>query len=233
MIPYADFVYFGILLYIALPTLLIRRLFGFSRAWILLVTAAMLILQYGTIAHLLPVAAPEGSLVSGGFPVFSRLAEVRDIWVVLACGLFQWTVAWAFLRMKTRTPWYWPFPVALAMALLRFPRLREIDQPDLIMFGFHGTSVDSARKILDEQRMIPSTKEYDWLGHGIYFWEDDPVRALEWAKGRFADAKVSVIQARIRRGICLNELNAAHRELVREAERLLVDRLLCHDRPGD
>ena len=32
MIPYADFLYFGILLYIALPTLLIRRWLGFSRA---------------------------------------------------------------------------------------------------------------------------------------------------------------------------------------------------------
>ena len=60
MIPYADFLYFGILLYIALPTLLIRRLLGFSRAWVLLATAAMLIVQYGTIAHLLPVTAPEG-----------------------------------------------------------------------------------------------------------------------------------------------------------------------------
>ena len=35
MIPYADFLYFGILLYIALPTLLIRRLLGFCRAWVL------------------------------------------------------------------------------------------------------------------------------------------------------------------------------------------------------
>ena len=31
MIPYADFLYFGILLYIAVPTLLIRRWLGFSR----------------------------------------------------------------------------------------------------------------------------------------------------------------------------------------------------------
>ena len=118
MIPYADFFYFGILLYIALPTLLIRRLFGFSRAWVLLATAAMLIVQYGTITHLMPVGAHEGSLVTGGSPVFGRFAEVRSIWVVLACGLFQWTVAWAFLRMKTHTPWYWPFPVALALSLL-------------------------------------------------------------------------------------------------------------------
>ena len=42
MIPYADFLYFGILLYIAVPTLLIRRWLGFSRAWVLFATAAML-----------------------------------------------------------------------------------------------------------------------------------------------------------------------------------------------
>ena len=60
MIPYADFLYFGILLYIALPTLLIRRWLGFSRTWVLLATAAMLVVQYGTIAHLLPVSRSRG-----------------------------------------------------------------------------------------------------------------------------------------------------------------------------
>ena len=65
MIPYADFLYFGILLYLAVPTLLIRRWLGFSRAWVLLATAAMLIVQYGTIAHLLPVSALEGAGTGG------------------------------------------------------------------------------------------------------------------------------------------------------------------------
>ena len=83
MIPYADFLYFGILLYITLPTLLIRRLLGFSRAWVLLATAAMLVVQYGTVVHFLPMTAPEGV----GSAVSGRLAEVRQIWVVLACGL--------------------------------------------------------------------------------------------------------------------------------------------------
>ena len=82
MIPYADFLYFGILLYIALPTLLIRRLFGFSRAWVLLATAAMLIVQYGTIVHLVPVIAPEGVRVTGGSRAPGGLARVRDLWVV-------------------------------------------------------------------------------------------------------------------------------------------------------
>ena len=29
--------------------------------------------------------------------------------------------------------------------------------------------------------LLPSEKAYDWLGSGIYFWENDPERALEWA----------------------------------------------------
>src|SRR5580700_495910 len=99
MIPYADFLYFGILLYIALPTLLIRRWLGFSRAWVLLATAAMLMVQYGTIAHLLPVAVSHGAGSSGGSPVAGGLAEVRDLWVVMACGVLQWIVARTFLSM--------------------------------------------------------------------------------------------------------------------------------------
>src|SRR5208283_4964972 len=106
MIPYADFLYFGILLYIALPTLLIRRWLGFSRAWVLLATAAMLIVPYGTIAHLLPVTTLEGIEVTGGSRVSDGLAEVRVIWVLMACGVFQWIVAQVFLWMRTRTSWY-------------------------------------------------------------------------------------------------------------------------------
>jgi membrane protein involved in D-alanine export len=118
MIPYADFLYFGILLYIALPTLVIRRLVGFSRAWILLATAAMLVVQYGTVAHLLPITAPEGVGGSDGSHVSGGLAEVRQIWVVLACGLFQWSVAQSFHFVRTRTSWYWPYPAALLLTLL-------------------------------------------------------------------------------------------------------------------
>ena len=31
---------------------------------------------------------------------------------------------------------------------------------------------------------MPSEKPYDWLGHGVYFWEEDPVRAWQWATDR-------------------------------------------------
>ncbi len=94
MIPYADFLYFGILLYIALPTLLIRRLLGFSRAWVLLATAAMLVVQYGTVVHFLPMTAPPRA--SGPSAVTRSpggSGKSGRIWVVLGCALFQWAVA--------------------------------------------------------------------------------------------------------------------------------------------
>src|SRR5262249_20993973 len=115
---YADFLYFGILLYITLPTLLIRRWLGFSRAWVLLATAAMLLVHYGTIAHLLPVNHPESLGNTGGSIVSGGPAQVRAIYLVIACGIFLWIVAQSFLWMRTRTRWYWPFPAALALTLL-------------------------------------------------------------------------------------------------------------------
>ena len=118
MIPYADFLYFGILLYIAVPTLLIRRWLGFSRVWVLLATAAMLLVQYGTIAHLLPVTSLESFGGTGGFRASGGLAEAWAIYVVIACGIFLWVVAQAFLWMRTRTSWYWPFPAAMLLTLL-------------------------------------------------------------------------------------------------------------------
>ena len=72
MIPYADFLYFGILLYIAVPTLLIRRWLGFSRTWVLLATAAMLVVQYATIVHLLPVIRFRGSLARHRVPCLEQ-----------------------------------------------------------------------------------------------------------------------------------------------------------------
>ncbi len=32
------------------------------------------------------------------------------------------------------------------------------------------------------KNLSQSEKDYDWLGPGVYFWESDSFRALEWAK---------------------------------------------------
>lgn len=148
MIPYADFLYFGILLYIALPTLLIRRWLGFSRAWVLLATAAMLLVQYATIAHLLPAAALHSVGVTGGFSASGSPAEVRTLWVVMACGIFQWIVAQAFLWIRTLTPRYWPFPVALLLTLLPLigARILPLAIPGA-QLGFLGISYVTFRSL--------------------------------------------------------------------------------------
>jgi membrane protein involved in D-alanine export len=148
MIPYADFLYFGILLYIALPTLLIRRLVGFSRPWVLLATGAMLVVQYGTIAHLLPAPITEGASLTGAGPVSSTPAKVPDLWLVLGWGLCQWAVARAFLATRTRTGWYWPFPSAVALTLLPLVACRFL--PLVIpgsSLGFLGISYVTFRSL--------------------------------------------------------------------------------------
>lgn len=95
------------------------------------------------------------------------------------------------------------------------------------MLGFHGTDEDTVKKILNDPKkhLDESVNDYDWLGNGIYFWENDPARALAFCKERFKfkkieDKKPAVIGAVIDLGLCLNlfdqpaliELKRAHDE---------------------
>ena len=50
-----------------------------------------------------------------------------------------------------------------------------------------------------------SEKSYDWLGPGIYFWENDPVRAFQWATLPWRKIhRPSVVGAVIDPGRCLD-----------------------------
>lgn len=52
-----------------------------------------------------------------------------------------------------------------------------------LILGYHGCEKSIARDlILGKSHMEPSLNKYDWLGSGIYFWENDPQRAFEFAK---------------------------------------------------
>jgi hypothetical protein len=48
------------------------------------------------------------------------------------------------------------------------------------LVGYHGTNIESARQIL-QTGFTPSRNNYDWLGKGVYFWQDAPYRAWHWA----------------------------------------------------
>lgn len=105
------------------------------------------------------------------------------------------------------------------------------------MLGFHGTDSETAKRILGSSsaHLNRSTNGWDWLGEGIYFWENDPVRAASFARERFAwkgikDKTVAVVGAVIDLGLCLNlfdqpaliELKAAHTSLVKDFAQLGV-----------
>ncbi len=50
------------------------------------------------------------------------------------------------------------------------------------IYGFHGLDKDIAIQILNKELDFkPSYNAYDWLGNGIYFWENNFHRAKEYA----------------------------------------------------
>ncbi|AFY94538.1 hypothetical protein [Chamaesiphon minutus] len=48
------------------------------------------------------------------------------------------------------------------------------------VYGYHGTSQTKAASIL-KNGFLSSDNDYDWLGTGIYFFQDAPMRAKKWA----------------------------------------------------
>ena len=80
-----------------------------------------------------------------------------------------------------------------------------MDNADLVR-GYHGTSIGAANSILQEGFRI-SRNEYDWLGDGVYFFQDAPARAWEWATRRHgSDATVIGSLIRLEDGIDLLDI---------------------------
>lgn len=56
------------------------------------------------------------------------------------------------------------------------------DHRSHLVLGFHGCDESLAEDVVLGKTMLrKSDHDYDWLGHGIYFWENNNLRALEWA----------------------------------------------------
>ena len=94
------------------------------------------------------------------------------------------------------------------------------------VYGYHGCSRDVADKVLSGRgaNLNSSENDYDWLGSGIYFWEEGPKRALEWAWQKFGFDKAAVIGAKIRLGHCLNLMDVDSYGILRETYLNLVKR---------
>ena len=51
-----------------------------------------------------------------------------------------------------------------------------------LYIGFHGCDKSVAEMILQGRSLKPSHNDYDWLGHGVYFGENNEQRALQFAE---------------------------------------------------
>jgi hypothetical protein len=84
------------------------------------------------------------------------------------------------------------------------------------VLAFHGCDRTVARRVVgSREHLKASENEYDWLGHGIYFWENNPARAMHWAREHATRARrkgktfePAVVGAVIDLGKCLDLLNA-------------------------
>lgn len=55
------------------------------------------------------------------------------------------------------------------------------NRPNLTI-GFHGCDQSVVDIVIaGKETLLASTNDYDWLGSGIYFWENNEERAMEWA----------------------------------------------------
>lgn len=92
---------------------------------------------------------------------------------------------------------------------------------DRIVRGFHGTNKKRALEAVGEQKLRPSQNTYDWLGHGLYFWEESYSRARQWSEQKYGE-EASVIQARVKLGRCIDLLDTNWGPAVKQAYQRVV-----------
>jgi hypothetical protein len=94
-----------------------------------------------------------------------------------------------------------------------------------LIFGFHGCDIKTAKKVINlHEPLKRSENDYDWLGNGMYFWENSPARALEFAKNLVQKGKVNqpcVLGAVIQLGNCLDLLDYQKLQVVKAGYKIL------------
>lgn len=94
-------------------------------------------------------------------------------------------------------------------------------QPNIIL-GFHGCTKEIGEKVIrGKEELIPSHNPYDWLGEGVYFWENDYDRAWEFAKETEKNEPF-VIGAVIYLGHCLDLTQQKNIRIVKAAYTNLI-----------
>jgi hypothetical protein len=88
------------------------------------------------------------------------------------------------------------------------------------ILGYHGCDVNVGERLLAGTAFTPSNNDFDWLGPGIYFWEANPQRGLEFAREASrrrgsGSSEPCVVGAVIELGLCLDLTTSRGLEWVR------------------
>jgi membrane protein involved in D-alanine export len=150
VIPYADFTFFGLLLYPVLATLILGLLGRAGRCWALLVTVAAVILQYSC------------------RPVFGT----REIWILAGFGAWEYAVVRAFKAFGARPGWPFYLAVGASLGPLVASKAWPLVSPGS-EFGFLGISYVTFR-VLDivfclRDKVALSLNAADFLGCLFFF----------------------------------------------------------------
>jgi hypothetical protein len=101
-----------------------------------------------------------------------------------------------------------------------------------LIIAFHGCDQSLVNTVASgKEELTGSKNDYDWLGHGIYFWENNYERALKYAqdlkkhpqKSKNKITTPSVIGAVIDLGYCLDLLEDKSLQLLKESYDILKD----------
>ena len=101
--------------------------------------------------------------------------------------------------------------------------MARFDDYHRTVVGYHGTGLSTALRIVNRLEDFRwSRRNFDWLGHGIYFWEHAPRQARDWAElrkkqlkrkknpiaeeARKAEEPIAVVASMIRLGFCFDLL---------------------------
>jgi hypothetical protein len=93
-------------------------------------------------------------------------------------------------------------------------------------YGYHATNRERATEIMHQHqfRMGGDESQGDWLGRGVYFWQDAPNWAWEWLDRYWPRTKLqpqvkgkAVIRARIDLDRCLDLLDTRWNKIVVDA----------------
>lgn len=89
------------------------------------------------------------------------------------------------------------------------------------VYGYHGTSTEAASLIIQQGFNI-SSNDYDWLGTGVYFFQDAPARAWEWANQQYP-TNPAVIRSSIQLENCIDLLDIQWFPTIRNVYSLFIE----------